>query len=225
MKIFIQLMIFFLPWPARRAVLQALFGFELHKTSRIGYSIILARKLVLDEYARIGSFNLCKSIDYMRLGKYSNIGNFNYITGFSVEHPAVKQHQHFSANLNRKCEFIVGSHTGITSRHYFDCNGGIYIGSFSQVAGLNSVFMTHGIDLRMNRQDARPIIIGDYCFVSSSCTILKDCRISDKVTIGACSLVNRSLIESNAMYAGIPARLKLVNVNYNFYTRKEGFVK
>lgn len=221
MRVIIQILLFFFPWKIRRLCLNAIFHFELHPKSRIGFSILKARKVVLAEGASIGHCCYCKSIDAMVMGRNSNFGNFNYIAGFSTFDPKVT---HFKHRTNRRCELVIGDETGITSRHYFDCNGGVFIGDFCQIGGFGSVFLTHSIDLKESRQDAEPIIIGDYCFIGLKTTILKGVRISDRVVVGAGSLVNKSLSESDAIYAGMPCQLVRRVENYSFFTRKQGFV-
>ena len=222
-KLIFQIFVIFLPWKIRRVFLHIV-GINAHKTAHVGFSLISAHTVELKAYSRIGNFTFCKCIDKLILGENSNIGNFNYITGFSVNHPAVNKYGHFKSVSNRKCELIIGKHSGITSRHYFDCNGGIYIGDFVQIAGMNSLFLTHSIDLQHCYQDAKPIVIGDYCFIGTSCTILKGCIISKKITVAACSLVNKSLEISNSLYGGVPAKLLKKDTNYKFYNRKDGFV-
>lgn len=67
---------------------------------------------------------------------------------FSVTHVKVRKYSHFSHIDNRQCILSIGKNTSITSRHYFDCNGGIYIGDYCTIAGFETAFMTHSIDLK-----------------------------------------------------------------------------
>ena len=108
MKIFVQILLFIFPWFIRRYLLKKIFGFNLEKGSYIGLSIILAKEVKVGQQARIGHLTFCKEIDKLELGAYSNIGNRNYITGFSVTSPAVLRYGHFSHKKGRKCELIIG---------------------------------------------------------------------------------------------------------------------
>ena len=217
----LQLLILFLPWGIRRWLLTKLCHFDLHPSSRIGKSVILAKKVKLEAHASIGSGTICKKIDYLYLGQYSNIGNLNIITGWSAESNNVI---HFKHVPNRKCELIIGTQSGITSRHYFDCTAGIYIGDFVQIAGHGTTLLTHSIDLIKARQDAAPIHIGNYCFIGIKSTILKGVDITNNVIVGACSLVTKDLTYENAMYGGNPAKLIKNLESCAFFSRTKGFI-
>ena len=216
-----QLLIIFLPWRIRRWLLIKLCRFELHPSSKIGKSIILAKRVKLEARASIGCGTYCKRIDYLHIGENSNIGNFNIITGWSAESKNVI---HFKHIPNRKCELVIGAQSGITSRHYFDCTAGIYIGNYVQIAGHGTTLLTHSIDLINARQDAAPIHIGDYCFIGIKSTILKGVNITNKVIVGACSLVTKNLMDENALYGGNPAKLIKHVESCAFFSRTKGFI-
>mgnify|MGYP000131553782 FL=1 len=118
----------------------------------------------------------------------------------------------------------IGKNTSITSRHYFDCNGGIYIGDYCTIAGFETAFMTHSIDLKNNRQDTSPIRIGNYAFVGARCTILKGAILPDYSVLGACSLLNKQY-NTPGLYAGNPAKYIKSLENYKYFEREYGFVK
>lgn len=225
LKIIVQLILFLFPWFIRKYCLSTLFGFKLEKGTHMGYTIILAKEVHLKEYATIGHLNFCKSIDKLELGPYSGIGNRNFITGFSVTDPIVTIHGHFNQRKDRKCELIIGEHVGITSRHYFDCNGGVHIGDFCQIAGFETAFLSHSIDLNSNRQDAETIKIGKYSFIGTRVTILKGSEIPSYSVIGACSMVNKKLETPYCLYGGVPCKFIKEIKDYKFFQRKEGFVK
>lgn len=223
-KIIIQLFLFFLPWKIRRYFLTKALKFKIAEGAHIGYSILLARQVILKKQARIGHLNFCKGIDLLELGEYSNLGTKNYITGFSIYDKIVLNKNHFSHIENRQCVLKIGNHTGITSRHYFDCNGGIFIGNFCQIAGFESAFLTHSIDLKSNRQDADPIVIEDYSFIGTRCTFLKKSKIPSYSIVSACSLVNKQFQEGNCLYGGVPCKFIKKIDNYKFFHRTNGMV-
>lgn len=216
-----QLITIFLPWRLRCICLNMLRGFNIHPHAHIGKSIILAKELTLEENAHIGSGTFCKGINRLVMRKNSNLGNFNFITGV----PVYEGNIHFSHVPDRKCELVIGEETGITSRHYFDCTAGIYIGKFCQIAGHGSSFLTHSIDLKNSRQDAEKIEIGDYSFIGLKSTILKGVTISDKIAVGACSLVTTSLLISESLFAGIPAKFIKNLDSYKFFSRPKGEIQ
>lgn len=77
-----------------------------------------------------------------------------YITGYSVLNKSV-----FQSVANRRCELILEESAGITSRHYIDCNGGVYIGAFTTVAGIKSQILTHSINIYKIDKKPTPYIL------------------------------------------------------------------
>lgn len=219
-----QILLWFFPWKIRRLLLNKFYGYEISKSARIGFSIITAKKIKMNDNSSIGHFTICKSIDRLEIGENSGIGNRNFITGFSISSPAVTEHGHFSHIPNRKCELIIGKHVGITSRHYFDCNGGIYIGDFCQIAGFETAFLTHSIDLKNNRQDAAPIHIGAYSFIGTRVTFIKGSAIPSYSIVGACTLVNKVFDREYSLYGGVPCKFIKETQECDFFKRENGFV-
>lgn len=216
-----QLFIMFLPWCVRRRLLTWRYKWEIDSTARIGRSIVLAKNLKMGEKSRIHSFVLCKAIDNLAMGVDSGIASFTLITGMSI-----KSTRMFGHAKERKCELVIGRSAGITSRHYIDCNGGVYVGDFSTVAGIRSQILTHSIDVYNNRQDAKPIIIGKYCFLGTGCILLPGSRLPDYCVLGAGSVLTKAHSEEGALYAGSPARVikKLDVNNIPYFHRQKHFV-
>jgi len=204
-----------------------IFNFEIHPTARIGYSILLCKKLELHSNTKIRHLNFCKKIDKIVLKEYSTIGSLNFITGFSTgNNDFALKNNHFIDNSDRKCELIVDIHSAITSRHFFDCNGGIYIGKFTIIAGLKSVFLTHSVDIYSSSQQAKPIIISDYCFVGTGSHILGGSCLPDYAVLSAGALLNKNYDKSYQIYGGVPAKpIKNLNgIDVAYFKRKEGFI-
>jgi acetyltransferase-like isoleucine patch superfamily enzyme len=85
--------------------------------------------------------------------------------------------------------------------------------------------MTHAIDVRENRQDAAPIVIGEYCFVGTEVVVLGGARLPDRSVLGAKALLNRAPTAPGWLYAGVPARpVKALPADAKYFRRKEGFV-
>lgn len=197
----------FFPWGVRRRLLQWRFGFCVHPSARIGKSIILARHLRMGPKSRIHHGVICKSIDSLEMGEDSGIANFTFITGYPTK--GCKMFKHVP---DRRCELILGRSAGITSRHFVDCNGGVYIGDFTTVAGIRTQILTHSIDVYNNRQDAKPIRIGKYCFVGTGCIFLPGSALPDYSVLGAGSVLTKAYTEGCCVYAGSPAKgVKILN--------------
>ena len=213
-----QLLIMILPWSIRRRLLNWRYDWEIDQTATIGKSIILARKVKMGPKSRIHSLVMCKGIDMLNLGGDSGIASLTYITGFSTI--GGKWFRHLP---ERKCELILGAHAGITSRHFIDCNGGIYVGDYTTLAGIRTQIFTHSIDVYNNRQDAKPVKIGKYCFIGTGCILLPGCELPDYSILGAGSVLTKSYNQVGMMYAGAPAKpikkLDVQKVPY-FHRRK-----
>lgn len=221
----LQILLLIFPWSIRKRILQRFCNFEIGNGSTIGFSVIRARKVVIGTNSHIGHLNYCKDIDNLEIGDNSVIGNNNRITGFSVESPTVKLYGHFLHIINRKCELVIGDNVGITSNHYFDCNGGIYVGDYAEIAGLDSIFMTHSIDLKECRQDAEAIHIGKYSFVGARVTMLKGSSVGHCCIIAAGAVVDKEFNENYRLIGGVPAHdIKSVE-GYKFFERREAYVR
>ena len=216
----VQVLLFILPWFIRRKLLTIFFKFRIAKSARIGFSIILARHLIMDNQSRIQNLCFINEIDKIVLDANSKIGRSNWITGSSAE-----LNRGYSATQNRKCEFILGEHSRITGNHKFDCNGGIYIGKFTTIAGSLSEFLTHGINLIENYQETDKIQIGDYCFIGTRCLLLKGSKIPNKSLLAAGSIVTKKFEEECNIYGGIPAVfIKKIPTHSKYFFRNHGNV-
>lgn len=197
-----QLFILLLPWTVRRKLLIWRYGYKIDSTARIGKSIIFPLKLKMGPNSRIHSGVICKGIDLLEMGEDSGIASFTYITGFSTTDKRWYRHL-----PDRKCELVLGKSAGITSRHFVDCNGGVYIGDFTTVAGIRTQILTHSIDVYNNRQDAKPVTIGRYCFLGTGCILLPGGELPDYSILGAGSVLTKKLDKAGCLYAGSPAKL------------------
>lgn len=209
------------PWPFKRFLLQRFYGYSIHPTARIGLSWIYPRHLSMAAGSSIESFTVALNLDLLELGEHSIIGRGNWITGFATGTGS----PHFSHQIHRRAELLLGDHSAITKSHHIDCTNSISIGSFSTIAGYRSQLLTHAIDLHNNRQHSEPITIGSHCFVGTACVILGGSALPDHSVLGALSLLNKSLSEPWTLYAGQPARrLKTIEPSSAYFTRTVGFV-
>ncbi len=219
-KVLIQIMFMPFPWKVRRYMYCKLWGYKIHPTAKIGLSVILAKQLEMDEYSRIHNFIICKRIDLLKMERDSGIATMTYITGFSTDNKSV-----FSHTANRRCELVMGESSGITSRHFIDCNGGVYVGAFTTVAGIRSQILTHSIDVYKNRQDANPVHIGKYCFIGTGCILLPGSAIPDYSILAGGSVLTKAHNESGCLYAGNPAKkIKNIDINNTLYFHRKQHV-
>jgi acetyltransferase-like isoleucine patch superfamily enzyme len=209
-----------LPWGVRRSFLEKQFGYTIHPSCRIGFSLIFPTRLIMEEGSRIGNLTMCKNIDLLHLKAHASIGNGNWITGFPLG-PS----RHFAEEKDRQPQLIVGEHSAITHRHLIDCTNSVVIGKFTTVAGFQSQIITHRIDIEKNRQTSAPVRIGDYCFVGTNCVLLGGSVLPDFCVLGAKSLLNKTFTESYQLYGGVPARaIEKLSPDCEYFRRTEGFV-
>jgi acetyltransferase-like isoleucine patch superfamily enzyme len=220
MKTIISASLLIFPWRLRRLMLIVLFGYEIHPSARIGFSIVYPDRLEMAKGSRIGTFTICKGLSLLKMGEHSSIGNFNWITAFPAN-----DKRYFMADTDRRPELIIGDHAAVTTRHYIDCTNTLSVGSFTTIAGLHSQILTHSIDVYQSRQSSEPITIGEYCFVGTGCIILGKSALPNYSVLGAGSVLNTAYTESHSMYAGTPARfVKSLPKDIGYFQRTTGHV-
>ena len=211
---------FLLPWAVRRRWLRMWFGYDLHPSSRIGYSLIMPERLILGEGAHIGHLTVCRRLDLVELGPYATIGQWNWITGTSADDPQYYQHM-----SERRAQLVMGPHSAITSRHYIDCVESVTIGAYATVAGMRSQFFTHSLDLEQSQQSAKPIDIGAYTMIGTGSILLPGASVPDRSVIGAGSVVTGPLTESEYLYAGVPAKpIRKLSPDLKYFDRTQGHI-
>lgn len=220
MKTFLMFVAMLLPWNVRRTFLEKQFGFQIHPTARIGLAWIAPGRLIMEEGSSIGHLTVSKNLDLLHLKARAMIGRGNWITGFPLGNSP-----HFASETNRRPELILGEHSAITNRHLLDCTSSITIGAFTTVAGFQSQFISHTIDIRLNRQTSRPIQIGKYCFIGTNCVVLGGAALPDYSVLGAKSLLNKAHTQTHRLYGGVPAReLQTLPPDCGYFARRDGFV-
>lgn len=213
------MLLFPLPWFLRIHILNLIPGFKIEKSARIGYSLILAEILFMENESQISDFIFINNIDKVHLKPFSKVGKLNWLTG-------TNKYSNFFRDSNRKCELILGTHARITGQHHLDCTGGIYIGDFTTIAGTRSQILTHSIDLKLSKQVANPVHIGKYCFVGTATIILKGTQLPDYSILGAGAVLTKNFEDPYHLYAGNPARQvkKLEKDAYKYFKRDHGHV-
>ncbi len=220
-KIF-QAVIVLLPWQLKRRILETFFGYRLHPTASIGLSWVYPKELVMNSHSRIGHFCVAINLERMTLMEFATISRSNWITGFGLGSGIAK---HFAHRVDRMPQLVLGRHSAITKNHHIDCTDTIEIGEFTTIAGYNSQFLTHSIDLRESRQDCRPIKIGDYCFVGTNVLVFGGARLPSRSVLGAGALLINAFDEEFTVYAGVPAKpVAKIPDTARYFTRDMGFV-
>lgn len=210
-----------MPWKIRRLMLQKFFGFEIHKTARIGLAWVFPKKLVMLSNTKIDHFTIAVNLDLINMKDNSSIGRSNWITGF----PTNTDSPHFKHQKDRKAALYLGESSAITKNHHMDCTHTIEIGKFSTIAGYNSQFLTHSINVFENRQDSAPITIGEYTFIGTNSVVLGGANLPTHSVLGAKSLLNKSFNDPWKLYAGVPAKsISDLPKTAKYFSRERGFV-
>ena len=222
MRFIFKLILVILPWPLRRYLLITYFNYHIHYTAKIGLSFIYPEYLEMGPNSTIDHFNVAINLDKIILGNSSKIGRSNWITGFTTYSKSI----HFDyQNTIRKSILLIGNHSAITKNHHLDCTNQITIGNFTTIAGYRSQFLTHSINILEGRQDSNPIIVGDYCFISTNVVVLGGATLPSYSILGAKALFNKTLIQEYSLYAGVPAGfIKNITKESKYFNRKIGFV-
>lgn len=222
MKVVFNVILIILPWFIRRILLIKIYKYKIHKTARIGLAYIFPRYLEMGENSRIDHFTVAIHLDKLIIDNNSTIGRSNWITGFPTETDSL----HFKHQPNRVSEFILRENSAITKHHHLDCTNSLKIGKFVTIAGYQSQLLTHSIDVNENRQDSKPITIGDYCFVGTNVVILGGASLPSYSVLGAKSLLNKAYVEEWKLYAGTPAKdVAEIDKTAKYFSRFNGFVK
>jgi acetyltransferase-like isoleucine patch superfamily enzyme len=175
----------------------------------------------MHEGTRIDNFTVAINLDTIVMEAKAKIGRGNWITGFSTKVKSL----HFTHQRHRKAELILGASSAITKNHHLDCTNQIEIGCFTTVAGYNSQFLTHSINVLENRQDSEPIKIGDYCFIGTNVVVLGGATLPSYSVLGAKSLLNKSHTAEWTLYGGVPSKpIQLIPTNAKYFSRYDGFV-
>lgn len=210
-----------MPWTLRRRALQKWFGYKLHPDSRIGIAWIFPKMLIMESNSRIDHFTVAINLDKIVINKNASIGRNNWITGF----PTHTDSLHFAHQKERRAELILKEGASITKNHHIDCTNTFEIGRFATIAGYNSQFLTHSIDLVENRQDSKPIYIGDYTFVGTNVVVLGGSVLPSGSVLGAKSLLNKAYTEVGMLYGGVPAKpLSKVPAEAKYFKRTHSYV-
>lgn len=208
-----------MPWPLKRHYLRHVFGWKLHRKSRIGFAIVLADKVVMEEGAWIGHFNLVMTIGLLHLHRHSSLGFYNRVVGTQRGGGYPNQQDRLSA-------LIIEEHSSVTRSHIIDCTNTVRIGSFTIFAGFRSQILTHSPDFACSSQTTRPVKIGSRCFIGTGSIVLQGSRIPDCSIISAGSVFSGDGGPTHHIYAGSPAQpVKSLPSDYDYFNRKVGRLK
>lgn len=200
-----------LPSIVKRPFYRLLFGYKIAKNVKIGFSIIDVeeceindnvsighlnvligiKKLSIGEHTRIGQLNIIRGGDEVKIGRYTEILRLNEIN--SIPNPVVTNEY--------DPRFILGDGSVVTTSHKIDFTDKVEIGKRVILGGRNSSLWTH------NRQQTKPITIGDYSYVGSEIRIVPGGEIPPKCVVGIASVITKKFEGEFQLIAGVPAKI------------------
>ncbi len=164
-------------------------GASIGKNCYIGFSLIQAQNLILGDDVYIGHLNLIWRLKDLCLESGSRIGFLNWIAG-----------------ANEGGVFL-RRNSAITRLHYFDSCSNIELGENSIVAGLGSIFFTHGLSSN-NRDQREGISIGKWCYIGASSRFVPGSGLADGTFVGMGAVVTKRMQEEYVLLIGVPAQVK-----------------
>lgn len=188
---------------ARIRLYRWLLGYRIDSESSISaFTILLAREVNMTS-AIIGPLNIIR-IDSLEMSRGALIGKLNFFSKLKrlkLSEDACILHRNFiggtystSSQCDRE-ELLVGCRSQISLSCFFDLSERITLGEDVVIAGSGTQFWTHGFD-HLRARSVAPITIGDNVFIGAASTVVQGVTVCPAVTVGAGSVVHRSITES-----------------------------
>lgn len=175
-----------------------LLGYRISYDSRIGMFNLLQCKYCEIDGGTIGHFNRIETEELImrpksRIYFMNNIILMNHVA--IAEGGGILRKNHvIGFALETDSNLTIGTNSLVTCGHKIDCTSPVSMGSDVVIAGNHSQIWTHGFDVYRNiiRKEVR---IGNNVYIGSASLILGGVIICDKVSIGAGSVVSKSIEE------------------------------
>jgi acetyltransferase-like isoleucine patch superfamily enzyme len=214
--VIVALLLVLLPRRVKRFAARHLLGWDLDPSAHIGRSIVLVKHVSMGPGAVIGSFNVIRNLDELRMAAGAHIATRNFI---ACPPSAAQAFRH---SPNRRAALIMGEHAMITVGHEIDCSDRVELGAHSAIAGFRSQVLTHSVNLMSDRQTTGPVEIGHHCAIMSGCLLLNGTRVPDRSVVSAGSVVTTKLTKELTFYRGNPAQpVRELPANLGYFRRGE----
>ncbi|MDT4914276.1 MAG: hypothetical protein QOC66_3404 [Pseudonocardiales bacterium] len=204
-----------LPASLRRQLARRVYGWDIDATAHIGRSLILVRHVSMGPESSIGSLNVIRDLEELRLGTGANIATRNWISAHPLS--AVV----FTGSPDRRSVLILGEYAKITNGHIIDCSDRVEFGDYAALAGFRSQILTHSADLIRDTQVTKPVRLGERCAVMSGCMILSGTQVPARSIVSAGSVITTKLSKEQTFYRGNPAQaIRRLPDNLGYYHRE-----
>jgi len=188
-----------LPKSVKPGFARRFLGWDIDPTARIGRSLILVGHVSMGPGAIIGSFNVIRGLEEVRLGKGATIATRNFISA----HPLAALV--FPHSPNRRSCLVMGEFAKITVHHEIDCSDRVEFEPYAALVGFGSQILTHSADLVRDRQIANPVVLGERSAVMSGCILLSGTAVPARAIVSAGSTITTKLTKEQVFYRGNPA--------------------
>jgi acetyltransferase-like isoleucine patch superfamily enzyme len=143
--------------------------------------------------------------------KISTIGGNIFTLGKNISIRDYTIIDSFGSLKKESGSLFIGNNVGISEFCYFAIRGNLSIGNDVIIGpGVKIFTENHSFDIknmsfRLQEEIRKDVIIGNNVWIGANSTILSGVNIGSNVVIAAGSVVNKN-IESNCIYAGVPAK-------------------
>ena len=197
MRRILALLMVVLPGGLRRLVATKVFGWEIDPTAHIGRSIILVGKVVMGPESSIGSRNVIRGLEELRLGTGARIATRNWISA--------PPHAQAFTSSSRSSSLVMGDWSMVTIGHEIDCSDRVVIGDYAGLIGFRCQVLTHSLDLVRDKQTTGPVEIGHHTGIMSGSILLSGTTVPACCIVSAGSVVATKLSKEHTLYRGNPA--------------------
>lgn len=220
LQLVVSLVATFLPQRAKHFLYRRVLGWDVDATAKIGFSLLLAPSMRIGEGVVIGNFNivngdgevvfephcwvfmfnLLAGCEEIRIGHHAGIGFWNSISGPSLSRGV------YPASPERRPVFDLGPHAVLVRSHRVDCSDAVHIGPYVVLAGVQTLLMTHTIDLVDNVMRTYPIEIGEYCHLGTRVTVQAGTKIAPRTAVAPGAVVHGDTGKPDQLIGGVPAK-------------------
>jgi acetyltransferase-like isoleucine patch superfamily enzyme len=200
----------FCPGFVKVPVYRRLFGFHIAPDARVGCSILDVDHLELASGATIGHGNVLTGTRRVSLGRRARVGHANIIRGGSEvrldDYALVMRFNVLNSIPENDAEgtpdprLHLRPGACVVSGHRLDFTDRIELGTNVIVAGRNSSLWTH------NRQQTKPITVGDYCYLGSEVRLGPGASLAPWSILAMGAVAVKSVEQDRVVLGGVPAK-------------------
>lgn len=204
------------PSIVKKPIYRHVFGFRIAPDARIGCSVLDVDELALESGARIGHGNVLTGTKRVVLGRGATIDHLNLFRGGDEivldDYAWVIRLNVFNSIPDNDAEtptdpkLHMRKGACVVAGHRLDFTDRIDLGTNVVMAGHRSSLWTH------NRQQAKAIRIGDFCYLGSDVKIGPGAELGDFSILAMGAVLVKPVTATRVVAGGVPARV-IRNIN------------